>query len=551
MITSTGPKPTRGSRRAPIPPAVARLLAFLLTMLSSLAGRALETTSEPRTQPLVLKSPSLNEGTAGPVDLEHIPPLTGFALEQYREYLYRKTHRSFFLPINAPALADTAPIEKVGAGYPAGLIDQLGEPYYTAYASLLAQKLVSPKRAQRIVQYRGEKQQLLAELRSQLENLNEAPARARPGPLAELSARQTPRLRELETEAEAIREDLTTTGLFKDIEDGTGLVDPSREFADEKEARLNNYLVLVSAAQFQNGFSLEQRQLLAEMATEEWIEANRDEGTPPAEAQMFFLPATSRIRLPAGLAPGLLAQIQVFREEKDRLKAELRAAVIRPPQFLFVSQRTQALAQLAAQQAPRIASLEDLAEEIRTGLANYPYPDEPPRSDLPPELTLRVGKALNQKTELQRKLTRRLRELRAELPGDRVEVSRQGESLALTVVAAGRNITADQRKARDQALATLPGFNDELRAGYTALAAEMGALRQDIQRYAAETPQNVATGVVQLVREFNQSFSTQQTWNRYRDYYRAVLQPGLSPQQRRLLYQGALVELRQSAPVSP
>jgi hypothetical protein len=46
-----------------------------------------------------------------------------------------------------------------------------------------------------------------------------------------------------------------------------------------------------------------------------------------------------------------------------------------------------------------------------------------------------------------------------------------------------------------------------------------------------------------LLRNFATQFSQQETWQRYRDYDTAVYEPGLSPEQRRLLYADALVQL--------
>jgi hypothetical protein len=546
----TGPHPTHKSPFPRVGRGSLRLLASLLTALwVGRSGHAQESTSvtigpnpigagtsldAPRTEPLNLGYK--NDNDYGPASDGGDP-----------DYYVR---RRFFLPIHPPALADAAPMETLGEHYPVGLLDHLGEPYYTAYGSLLAQRLVSAKRAQRLVFYQGEKQQLLNELRAQLDGLVDAPAGLRADALAELSARQTPRLRELEHEAEAIREELTTPRIFKIIEDGTGLDVPQVKFADSKDALLDSYLQIVSVGQLQNGLSFEQRQLLAEISMQEWFEANEADADSSGDGQLFFLPATSRIRLPAGLPPGLLSEIQVFREEKDRLKAELRAAIVRGQGFLLGGQRTEAFAQLAAHQAPQFAALESLAEKIRVDLAPYPQPAEPARSDLPADLTRRVGAAIEQKAELQRKLSRRLRELRAELPWDRVEIIRQDDCLALTIIP-GNDTPALQRKGRNQAMAALPAFNEEMRRDYTALAADMATVRRDIQRHTGPQPQSGTPGIEQLAREFSQAYAPLEIWNRYRDYYSAVLEPGLSPEQRRLLYQGALIDLRQSGPTSP
>jgi len=46
-----------------------------------------------------------------------------------------------------------------------------------------------------------------------------------------------------------------------------------------------------------------------------------------------------------------------------------------------------------------------------------------------------------------------------------------------------------------------------------------------------------------LLEEFENSRQEQEVWERYRDYQAAVLLPGLSPEQRRLLFDAAVEKL--------
>jgi hypothetical protein len=46
-----------------------------------------------------------------------------------------------------------------------------------------------------------------------------------------------------------------------------------------------------------------------------------------------------------------------------------------------------------------------------------------------------------------------------------------------------------------------------------------------------------------LLEEFENSRQEQEVWERYRDYQTAVLLPGLSPEQRRLLFAAAVEKL--------
>ena len=51
------------------------------------------------------------------------------------------------------------------------------------------------------------------------------------------------------------------------------------------------------------------------------------------------------------------------------------------------------------------------------------------------------------------------------------------------------------------------------------------------------------SGIEVLLVEFAYAFGQQERWERYADYETAVLQPGLSPEQRRLLFGAALTSL--------
>jgi hypothetical protein len=51
-----------------------------------------------------------------------------------------------------------------------------------------------------------------------------------------------------------------------------------------------------------------------------------------------------------------------------------------------------------------------------------------------------------------------------------------------------------------------------------------------------------------MLREYSNTLALQELWHQYHDYDIAVLQPGLSPEQRRLLFDAALVKLDQQLP---
>jgi hypothetical protein len=450
-----------------------------------------------------------------------------------------------FLPPIPPALAErkASAFRQVPKDYPTGLIELVGETFYMPYGTLYYTKALSPKRIARVEAYRASRDQLAAALRATLERSKGLASAERQRIRLELANQQHGALEALEAEAESIRRDLTESRVFRNSDDGSDLI-RSAEALDRHTTAIDpKFVYPLVAAQYHDGFSVEQRMLLQEIAIEQRLATRK---STPGEAEdqtsnyIFFSPATARIRLPVKLATETIDALHRFDEQKKALKAELLAAMERG-NFIFLSGRARNYAQLAKMQAPAFMALNTLSEEIRTELSRIPYPDAPSKSDLAPDLTRRIGSALRQKAELQRELGGRFKTVRDALPKERVEIVRKGKALAVRVVESG-----DVRANKEQLvklLADLNTFNRDLELRYLALADEMDALRHEIQAKADERAGNPMQGVDQLITDFARSYTTQENWKRFADYYSAVLEPGLSPEQRRLLYKIALVDI--------
>jgi hypothetical protein len=225
------------------------------------------------------------------------------------------------------------------------------------------------------------------------------------------------------------------------------------------------------------------------------------------------LPETARIRVPADLPAGLAGQIAAFRQEKKQLKAELRDA-LRTYDGAGAGERTRVLKQLAINQAPRIAALEERAEDIRRGLAGVPdMPGPPAPPPLPDELAARISAYRGHKLDLLNLLHAVLAQPPpAERPLERtVPIKEQ--------------------------VAT---FNREHVAQFAELMAEKDGIREALGRYLRSEDRK---SIGDLLEEFENSRQEQEIWDRYRDYQIAVLLPGLSPEQRRLLFDAAVEKL--------
>jgi thymidylate kinase len=258
---------------------------------------------------------------------------------------------------------------------------------------------------------------------------------------------------------------------------------------------------------------------------------------------LYFSPFTARIRLPADLPPELAAKIDDYTARKTALKQALRDELYKQDRAFFNSTRTNALKALAAKQEPEFAALEQLAEEIRVGLAPLPNPARPPALPLPASLTNRIGTYLERKAAWQRAMVNRMDEVRAALPDDRVEFSRIGGSVTIQVVA-NRKAKDDTKAKREKLIADLVPFNAEHRTAYLELAREKDQIQHEVLQVASSSAGvKAAKSIDKLLYEFSYALGQHETWLRYADYETAVLQPGLSPEQRRLLFGAALEKL--------
>jgi len=229
------------------------------------------------------------------------------------------------------------------------------------------------------------------------------------------------------------------------------------------------------------------------------------------------LPETARIRVPADLPAGLAREIDGFVSEKALLKAELRDA-LRQYDGADADERTRALKQLAVSQAPRIAALEERGEAIRRALADVPdMPGPLPPPPMPGQLVDRISLYRSHKAEL-------LEVLHAELV-QTLPVDRSRESS----VPIHEQVTA---------------FNREHAAQFAQLTKERDGIREALaQVVRSGNAAQDRKSINDLLEEFENARQAQEVWEEYRDYQVAVLLPGLSPEQRRLLYDAAVEKL--------
>jgi hypothetical protein len=457
-------------------------------------------------------------------------------------------------PLGAP-IPPKAP-QQLEVLAPTELAAYVNESFYSPLATRLAAKDLTNKLSQRLAEYHSKKQELLKELRHRLDAMkdDDDDVDARQDALASLAREQTPRISELETAADQLRVDFLRAGLVG-LFWGTGDWNSSRRwklgegglYRPRESTLAFEFQVMRAAIFYQDGLSPAQRRLLREVAMDLQVQAFKPAAareTADDRALVYFFPETARVRFPDDLPEDLATLLSAFKKQKDELKQELRDAIYQLDS-VSSSRRTQSLKRLAEKQAPQIAVLEQLAEEIRVGLARAgktPGPASAPT--FPPVLTARISAYKKEKNRLQKQLFEQLDTQRLKLEGADLRVKNGGpptDPIAIQVFANGELPDRKLQSVR-QAIAD---FNKENAERFAALSKQREIIRNDVAAFArshAETVENNKS-VDTLLKDFDEALKQQETWRYYEDYRSAVLKPGLTPEQRRLLFDGAVEQL--------
>ena len=412
-------------------------------------------------------------------------------------------------------------------------------------ARLIADDLPKALRAQ-IQAYRTAKVALQNELRSQIAALKDADPAERERQLDAFALVQAPRIAALETTAEKIRSDLRPAGWFESLagdgdaaEKGGWRLRAGHEATATPEDRRLESEAMRGVAFYQEGLSAAQRRLLLAAAVELETAADSPPGTNPTPAEgwlLHFSPEPASIRLLANLPAPLAKKISEYVATKKGLTTEL-CDTLRRNNDAGGSARTEALKRLAADQAPRIAALEGVAEEIRRELTDVPNPSGPPAPlPLPPALMARISVYRGHKLAVLKTLHSLLAEPARTVgvvpdAGDGKTGAAAGNPPPVVVQPVNLRVSAEEFNRRQNALVG-------------ELNAERAAIREALSDYGRATNRPTdRKSIDDLLKDFENARQQQEIWNRYRDYQTAVLLPGLSPEQRRLLFSAAVEQL--------
>jgi hypothetical protein len=432
---------------------------------------------------------------------------------------------------------------------PDGMADFVGEYFYPALATRLFVPELNPKLEARLHTYRSKRLQQVTSLLNQFVGLHDAPPETCERELRTFAATQTPQLVALEIEAEQLREELIADGWRNGIDWNANRrwkLDVRKEHMDWAEAEAQ-FQVVRATAYYQKGLIPVQRGLVCELAIELQNAARKARGQPGARGDsdaIFFSPEMARFRLPFGASPGLREKIGLFNRRKVALKNELHDTIIALDRE-GAAQRAQAFEALADRQWPALVELEQLADEIRVELAVRLAPVAPPAPPWIPAGLIEMIHRYNEDRDTY------FGELKVAM------------DTAIGLVPRPANDTPDaereqaefrsrQEQARRQAVAD---FQRVHAARFAQLELRYKTIRQTLA-VAAEKQTDRKTGLPlnadNLLRAHAASMEEFNTFGResaiYTHYRIAMLQPGLSPEQRRLLFTFAVAGLAQPLP---
>lgn len=430
---------------------------------------------------------------------------------------------------------------------PPELHEHAAEVYYPQLSTRLATDGLPPALRTRLADYREARAALAHELESVLETQTDAEAATRSQALAELARRQGPALAKLEETAERLRVDL---------------IAPERDWSayrewwlGERERRgftpLEAALVIRASAHYLRDLLPEQRRLAREIAVE--LSGAAESPNAPAPPWVFFDPAPARIIPPADLPPEAARRLAEFQTLRANLKKEI---------FDTISQQdgkhpifSSPLRDLAERQAPRLRELAEIADAFRAALPPEALrPASTASSPLSASLIGRLDTLSRKRLAQQRGTIDRVSELLARVRQRNLPVlvqyrfEKDGLHFTINPARSGSRLGSspvNPEVATEAVRTEATVIAEEYGRTLAELVNEGDAIRRDIATaLGTDDPRRIEASVSQVLRSLDQ----REQASAYHLYRTAVLGRGLSPAQRRLLFDLAVERLNLPLP---
>lgn len=457
-----------------------------------------------------------------------------------------------FFPPNPPPLGRSLPAGAPAApsgrfAAPAELAGFVNETFYPQLAARLVSGTLTPRLRAQVDRYRAEKLALQNELRAEIDRLRPQPPAERISAFAALAAKQAARLAALEADAETLRRDLhigdRAWGALRQWRLGDG---DRRGYSPVEIAQ-----VMRAFSYYENGITAAQRRLLREIALELINAADTAANATAAQPYVFFPPEPARVLIPDDVPADVAAQIATYETRKSVLKKELYDTVYTRDSQSFTFLRANPLKALADNHAARLEELDTLAEEIRRGLARTGEPETvTERSPLSLAQQADVVAWLRRATDAQRAAAEKVEAIAVENRGSGIAVTYRfdydGLKFNVGQSRGGRggppppDLLARAAAVHAQVAAVAEEYSQQL----NDLIKQRDDLRAEVGRALKLTGAAADRAFATAVRVT----SARESEAGYRDYRVAVFQPGLSPAQRRILFDAVIEQLNLQLP---
>lgn len=453
-----------------------------------------------------------------------------------------------FFPPNPPPL-DRPVAHLVNApgrlAAPLELTPYVNELFYPALGTRIHTTSLYRSQHLDLEAYRTAKVVLQNELRAVIDRHRESEPAVRRQALEEFARIQTPKVAELEKAAEDLRRDLVTGNISWTAQRQWHLVDREKRGFSPLEIAM----VMRGYAYYHHALAAPQRRLLREIVME-LLAAVEADGTPPvsaAQTHIFFSPEPARVAFPDTLPPEVATKLAAYQTIKSKLKKELydRIHAYDGAAFGFIRS---SLKSLVVEQEPQFEKLETLAEEIRRGLSEAPREEhKEEEAPLPPILAYRVGTVLRDRALAQRDATVKADAISGRRYDNdvRIRVAYRFDDNGMRVAvlpARNANVPAPANEAEVMAKvhAELAAVADEYGRRLAELVNEQDTIRHEAAELLND-PKRERVDAALITT--NRMAVRKENEEAYRDYRLAVFEPGLSPEQRRLLFDRAIERL--------
>lgn len=426
--------------------------------------------------------------------------------------------------------------------------------FYPALGTRIVTRTLSEKLKVRLEAYKAARLKLQNELRTALDRLRTLEPAGRTAGLAALSKRQTPQIVELEKTAEQLRRDLITSDFNWNTFRQWHLSDRQRRGYSPLEIAQ----VMRGYAFYQHNLLPAQRGMLREIALDLMFAAENPAAAAAANPYVFFPPEPARVLFPEELPADLAARLATYQTKRSALKKELYDAVYSSDGATFGFLRSTPIKSVAEKQAGRITELEALAEEIRRGLSAAPEASVE-RSPLPPHLDTRVAAIMRRYAAVQRDAATRIDGILTasrHLPMQ-ATYRFEGDGLKFVVVPTrgarggpGGAVGAGGKGGSGGPTGTMAQI-EAVRAQISVIADDYGRAiadllneRESIRIEIGSTLQLTKSDAIDRALYAAMRVATRKENERsFNDYRTAVFEPGLSPEQRRLLFDSVMQQL--------